>query len=85
KLKVIRKYFNNYFTKIFIRVNMFFIIILVIFIKKPNRVLNTITIKNYYFILLILKTLFCFSKVKYFIKLDIILAFNYFYVVKENK
>ncbi|KAF2184013.1 hypothetical protein K469DRAFT_581066, partial [Zopfia rhizophila CBS 207.26] len=62
KLKVLKKYFNNYFTKEFIRVSMFFITVLVIFIKKLNKALrfyvdyyklNTIIKKNAYLILLI--------------------------------
>ncbi|KAF2177548.1 hypothetical protein K469DRAFT_602998, partial [Zopfia rhizophila CBS 207.26] len=51
KLKVLRKYLNNYLAKGFIRV----------------------------------KTLSRLNKVKYFIKLDIILAFNYLYIVERDK
>ncbi|KAF2184506.1 hypothetical protein K469DRAFT_452917, partial [Zopfia rhizophila CBS 207.26] len=68
KLKVFRKYFNNYFTKGFIKISIFSIAILIalliLFILKKNkklrlcinyRYLNKAIVKNYYLILLILK------------------------------
>ncbi|KAF2186122.1 hypothetical protein K469DRAFT_574056, partial [Zopfia rhizophila CBS 207.26] len=94
KLKVFRKYLNNYLTKKFIKVSLFSVATLVIFIKKLNK--KFLFFYNYLYVTTQLyfsfssiitfhNTLFYFSKVKYFIKLDIILAFNYFYIIKENK
>ncbi|KAF2195548.1 hypothetical protein K469DRAFT_543593, partial [Zopfia rhizophila CBS 207.26] len=59
KLKVLRKYFNNYFIKGFIRATL-----LILFIPKKNRKLrlyinyryfNKAIVKNYYLIFLILE------------------------------
>jgi hypothetical protein len=59
---VLRKYLDKYLDKGFIKVSSLPIAILVIFIKKPGgglrfyidyQALNTITVKNYYPILLI--------------------------------
>ena len=57
----------------------------VLFVKKPEgglcfcvdyRGLNAVTVKNWYSLSLISETLNCLSRVKIFIKLDIITAFN---------
>jgi hypothetical protein len=40
------------------------------------RALNTIIIKNHYSLLLIQEILACFSKTKFYTKLDVIIVFN---------
>ena len=49
------------------------------------RDLNTIIVKNKYFLFLIFEILNCFSRVKIFIKLNIILVFNRLYIRKKKK
>jgi hypothetical protein len=49
------------------------------------RALNTIIIKNYYSLPLIQETLVCFSKTKFYIKLDVIIAFNYIYIAEKQE
>ncbi len=69
-------------------------IIFVLFIKKLKEKLyfcmnyqdlNTIIIKNWYFLSLISETLNCLSWVKIFIKLNIISAFNWLWIKEENE
>jgi hypothetical protein len=49
------------------------------------RALNTITIKNRYFLLLIQETLACFSKAKFYTKLDIIIVFNHIHIAEKQE
>lgn len=49
------------------------------------RVLNALTIKNRYSILLIRETLNRLYKIKYYIKLDIIAAFNKIRIREDNE
>lgn len=81
----LRRYLNENFNKRFIRVSRFKIAASVLFIKKFDkgfrfcvdyRSLNVVIVKNRYFLFLISETLNRFSRVKIFIKLDIIVAFN---------
>jgi hypothetical protein len=69
----------------FIRTSVSPVALLVLFAKKPGRgfrfyidyyTLNTITIKNYYFLSLIQEILARLSRAKIYIKLDIIIVFN---------
>jgi hypothetical protein len=48
-----------------------------------NRALNIITIKNRYSLLLIQETLACFSRAKFYTKLDVIIAFNRIRIVEK--
>jgi len=47
--------------------------------------LNAIIVKNRYSLLLIFETLNCFSRVKIFIKFNVIFAFNRLHIRKKNK
>jgi hypothetical protein len=85
KLLVLRKTLTELLNKNFIRASNFPAAAPVLFIKKFNgglrfyinyRALNALTQKNRYSLPLIKKTLNSFSKVKWFIKLDIIAAFH---------
>ncbi len=93
-LELCCRYLDKNFNKKFIRVNCFQIVVFVFFVKKfENRfrfyinykILNSIIVKNKYSLFLIFKTLNCFSRVKIFIKLNIIFEFNRLYIWKEKK
>jgi hypothetical protein len=49
------------------------------------QALNTITIKNRYSLLLIQETLACFSKAKFYTKLDIIIVFNRIRIAEKQE
>jgi hypothetical protein len=49
------------------------------------RALNTIIIKNHYSLLLIQETLACFNRTKFYIKLDIIIAFNHIRITEKQE
>ncbi len=81
----LRRYLNKNLNKKIIRVNRFKAIVSIFFVKKLKdklrfyvnyKNLNVIIIKNRYSLPLIFKTLNCLNRVKIFIKLNIILAFN---------
>src|SRR5206468_10898956 len=66
----------------------------VFFVKKSEkrlhfcinyRKLNAITIKNYYLLFLISEILNHLCKTRIYFKLDIIHAFNYLYIQKDDK
>ncbi|KAI1663559.1 RNA-directed DNA polymerase [Pyrenophora tritici-repentis] len=84
-IKVLRKYLDDNLSKGFIRASSSPVASPVIFVKKPGgglrfcvdyRGLNAITVENRYPIPLIQETLNRLSKAGYYIKLDIIAAFN---------
>jgi len=94
KLRVIRKYFNNYLAKSFICPNTFPIAAPVFLACKPKNSVrvyinyqgfNTAIVKNRYFILLHKIFLNAFCKIKFYIEFNIIVAFNYLYIAKGNK
>jgi len=81
----LRRYLDKNFSKEFIRINRFQTIVSILFVKKLEdkfrfcvnyKDLNVIIVKNRYFLSLIFKTLNYLSRVKIFIKLNIIFAFN---------
>jgi len=81
----LRHYLNENLSKKFIRISRSQAITSILFVKKPRdelrfcvnyKDLNAITIKNRYSLLFISKTLNYLSRVKIFIKLNIIFAFN---------
>ena len=85
KLQKIKKYLKENLRKSFISSSTIFFASFVLFVIKLNkelrfcvnyRRLNALTRKNRYSISLIKKTLTKVTKCKYFIKLDIIAAFN---------
>ena len=87
-------YLNENLSKDFIQVNYFQMIIFVLFIKKLEEELyfcmnywnlNAITIKNWYSLSLISEMLNHLSWAKIFVKLNIISAFNWLWIKKEDK
>ena len=85
ELRVLKKYLEDNLTKGFIRASSSPAASPVLFVRKPGgglrfcvdyRGLNAITVKNRYPLPLIRETLDRLAKVKFFIKLDIIAAFN---------
>ena len=85
KFEQIKKYLNEHLKKRFIVLNYALFASFVLFIEKPNkelrfyinyRKLNAIIKRNRYFILLIDEVLTKIQNSKYFIRLNIIIAFN---------
>jgi hypothetical protein len=92
ELLVLRKFLEKNLFKGFIRASLSPVASPVLFAKKPNRklrfcvdyrALNTITIKNRYPLLLIQETLVYFNRTKFYIKLDIIIVFNYIRIAEK--
>jgi hypothetical protein len=85
KLLVLRKFLEENLSKGFIRASLSLVASPVLFAKKPSRGLcfcinyrafNIIIIKNRYPLPLIQEILACFSRAKFYTKLDVIIAFN---------
>ena len=94
KILELRRYLNENLSKDFIQVNYFQMIISVLFIKKLEEELcfcmnywdlNIITVKNWYSLFLISETLNHLSWAKFFIKLNIISAFNWLRIKEEDE
>jgi hypothetical protein len=94
ELLVLRKFLEKNLSKGFIRASLSLIASLVLFAKKPNRRLcfymdyrafNIIIIKNRYPLLLIQETLACFNKTKFYMKLDVIAAFNRIRIAEKQE
>jgi hypothetical protein len=94
ELLVLCKFLEKNLSKGFIRASLSPVASLVLFAKKPNRgfcfcidyrALNIIIIKNRYFLLLIQETLVCFSRAKFYTKLDVIIAFNRIRITEEQE
>ena len=94
ELLMLQKYFQNNFKKDFIKFNSFFIVASMLFVKKLDedlrfcvdyRDLNAISLKNQYSLLLFRETLDCLNSVKYYFKIDIIVAFNRLRIVFDEK
>jgi Reverse transcriptase (RNA-dependent DNA polymerase) len=94
KLLVLHKFLEKNLSKGFIRASLSPIASPVLFAKKPSgglcfyvdyRALNTIIIKNHYLLPLIQETLVCFSKTKFYTKLDIIIVFNYIRIAEKQE
>ncbi len=90
----LRRYLNENLSKDFIQVSHFQMIVSVLFVKKFEEELcfcvnywdlNTITVKNWYSLLLISETLNHLSWAKIFIKLNIISAFNWLWIKEEDE
>ena len=94
KLLICKKYLKNNLKKDFIRLSKSQVTVSVLFIKKLRDelwfcvdywALNTITVKNHYLISLFKKTLHWLSQVKWYIKLDIITAYNALQIISEEE
>ncbi len=90
----LHRYLNENLSKDFIQVSHFQMIASVLFIKKLKLELcfcinywdlNAITIKNWYSLSLISEMLNYLSRVKIFIKLNIISAFNQLWIKEEDE
>jgi len=94
ELRVLKKYLKNNLIKDFIQVSSFLAISSILFVKKSSeelrfcvnyRDLNVMTVKNRYSLPLIRETLDRLTKIKYYIKLDIIAAFNKLRMTYEDE
>ncbi len=94
ELRVLKKYLKNNLIKDFIQVSSFLAISLILFVKKSSeelrfcvnyRDLNVMTVKNRYSLLLIREILDRLTKIKYYIKLDIIAVFNKLRMTYEDE
>jgi len=94
ELRVLKKYLKNNLIKDFIQVSSFFAISSILFVKKSSeelrfcvnyRNLNVMTVKNRYSLLLIREILDRLTKIKYYIKLDIIAVFNKLRMIYEDE
>ncbi len=94
KILELHCYLNKNLSKNFIWISHFQMIIFVLFIKKFEEELcfcmnyqdlNVITVKNWYSLSLISEMLNCLSQAKIFIKLNIIFAFNWLWIKKEDE
>jgi len=94
ELRVLKKYLKNNLIKDFIQVSSFLAISSILFVKKSSeelrfcvnyRDLNVMTVKNRYSLFLIRETLDQLTKIKYYIKLDIIAVFNKLRMTYEDE
>jgi hypothetical protein len=94
KLLVFRKFLDKNLAKGFIRTSISPVASLVLFAKKPGGglrfcidyyTLNTIIIKNCYFLPLIQETLARLSRAKIYTKLDVIIVFNRIRITKGQE
>ena len=94
ELLVLKKYLDDNLIKEFIQASFSSAAFSILFVHKPEdglqfcvnyRGLNVIMIKNCYPLLLIRETLNWMSKTQYFIKLDVITAFNKLWMVKRDE
>jgi len=94
EFRVLKKYLKNNLIKDFIQVSSFFAISSILFVKKSSeelrfcvnyRDLNVMTVKNRYSLPLIRETLDRLTKIKYYIKLDIIAVFNKLRMTYEDE
>jgi len=94
ELRILKKYLKNNLIKDFIQVSSSFTISLILFIKKSSEEfrfcvnyqdLNIITVKNRYSLSLIRETLNRLTKIKYYIKLDIIAIFDKLRMTYEDE
>ena len=94
ELNAVKKYFNKYLEKNIICFNFSSAAALIFLTRKSDnslkfyvnyQILNTITIKNHYFIFFIEKTLNQLCKVRIYIKLDVIIIFNQICIKKNHE
>ncbi len=94
ELRILKKYLKNNLIKDFIQVSSFLAISSILFVKKSSeelrfcvnyRSLNVMTVKNRYSLPVIRETLDQLTKIKYYIKLDIIAVFNKLRMTYEDE
>ncbi len=94
ELRVLKKYLKNNLIKDFIQVSSSLAISSILFVKKSSeelrfcvnyRDLNVMTVKNRYSLFLIREILDRLTKIKYYIKLDIIAVFNKLRMTYEDE
>ena len=94
ELLMLQKYLQNNFKKEFIKFSSFFVVASMLFVKKLDedlrfcvdyRDLNAISLKNRYSLSLFREILNRLSSVKYYFKIDIIVAFNRLRIVFDKK
>ena len=94
KFEQIKKYLNEHLKKEFIVSSYILFALFILFIKKSNeelrfcvdyKKLNVIIKRNRYFILLINEILIKIQNCKYFIRLNIIIAFNKLQMHSNNE
>ena len=94
ELLVLKKYLDDNLIKEFIQASFSSAAFSVLFVHKPKddlwfcvnyRGLNVIMIKNCYSLSLIRETLNWMSKTQYFIKLDVVAAFNKLWMIKKDE
>jgi hypothetical protein len=94
EIKKLRRYLNKNLIKKFIKINRSHVVSFVMFVKKSEkefrfyvnyRALNAITIKNRYSLSLIVEILHRLTKIKIFIKINIIVVFNMLRIREENE
>ncbi len=94
ELRILKKYLKNNLIKDFIQVSSFLAISSILFVKKSSeelrfcvnyRSLNVMTVKNRYSLSFIRETLDRLTKIKYYIKLDIIAVFNKLRMTYEDE
>ena len=94
ELLMLKKYLDDNLIKEFIQASFSSAAFSVLFVHKPEdglwfcvdyRDLNAIMIKNCYSLLLIREILNQMSKTQYFIKLDVVTAFNKLWMVKKDE
>src|SRR5436190_3049631 len=94
KLNAVKKYLDKYLKKSIIHFSFLFAATLIFLTRKSDsslrfcvnyQALNIITIKNYYSILFIEKTLNQLCKIKIYIKFDVIVTFNQIHIKKNHE
>jgi len=94
ELRVLKKYLKNNLIKDFIQASSSLAISSILFVKKSSeelrfcvnyRSLNVMTVKNRYSLSLIREILDRLTKIKYYIKLDIIAVFNKLRMTYEDE
>ena len=94
ELKIFRKYLNKHLKNDFIRLFQLFTEALILFIKKKNdslrlcvnyKVLNSLTIKNKYFLSLIGESLNRLSKIKVYTDLNLIAIYHQMKIKKSDE
>ena len=94
KLKIIKKFLNKHLQKKFIWINILSTTISILLVKKSEknikiyvnyRKFNILISRTYYFIFWICKTLNVLCNAKYYMKMNIIAAFNKLKIIEKKK